>query len=77
MVSRGVKIVCFVYHWYKINVFKNMYNKKERKRPSLPETRKDIDVYELFLLSSTGQIKNCTGHLSVKYATLASLLQAN
>jgi len=32
-----------------------------------PETRKDIDAQELYLLSSTGQIKNCTGQLSVKY----------
>ena len=26
-----------------------------------------IDVQELFLLSSTGQIHNCTGHLSVQH----------
>ena len=37
----------------------------------LPETMKNIDVQELFLLSSTGQIEDCMGHL------LASLLHSN
>ena len=46
-------------------------------RWSTPETRKDIDVQELFLLPSTGQLENCMGHLSIKYAILASLLQSN
>ena len=45
---------------------------------SEPDTKKDKDVQELFLLSSTGQIENCTGHLSVWYkAILASQLKSN
>ena len=37
----------------------------------------EIDFQKPFLLSSTGQSQNFTGHLSVEYATSASLLQAN
>ena len=31
----------------------------------------------LFLISSTGQSQNCTGHLSVEYTTSAFLLRDN
>ena len=48
------------------------------KQGTSPETigRKDR-CQRAFLLSSTGQIKNCTGHLTVQYAGLASLQQVS
>jgi len=48
-----------------------------RQRRRTKDHIEEIDFQEPFLLSSAGQSQNCTGNLSVEYATSASLLQVN
>ena len=52
------------------------WNRKFRMEGIKDHTR-DRRPKSFFLLSSTGQIKNCTRHLSVQCTTLTSLLQTN